>query len=61
MVYSGSNTDLVQKPVIQWSNADVMEWLEGLGEWATHHNISQVFLKEVGEIIEVVTIVVWLS
>ena len=47
VVISGSNTYLVQKPVMQWTNADVMEWLEGLGEWATHHNISQVFLKEV--------------
>lgn len=42
---SGSS-ELVQKPVSKWNNDDVMAWLEGLGDWASH-NISHVFTKEV--------------
>ena len=44
---SGGNGQLVQKPVVQWDNADVMDWLTGLGDWASDRNISRVFLKEV--------------
>lgn len=47
MALSGSNGGLVQKPVLQWDNADVMDWLAGLGDWASDQNISRVFLKEV--------------
>jgi hypothetical protein len=44
---SGNEGQLVQKPVVQWENADVMDWLTGLGDWASDQNISGVFLKEV--------------
>lgn len=47
MALSGGNSELVQKPVMQWDNADVMDWLTGLGDWASDQNISRVFLKEV--------------
>ena len=47
LALSGSGSEFVQKPVVQWSNADVMAWLEGLGDWALNENISRVFLKEV--------------
>lgn len=47
VVVSGSNSDFVQKPVVEWDNADVMDWLTGLGDWASDQNISRVFLKEV--------------
>ena len=36
----------IQKPVSEWNNDDVMAWLGGLGDWASH-NISKVFSKEV--------------
>lgn len=45
LVFSGGN-EFVQKPVSQWSNDDVMVWLGGLGDWASH-NISRTFAKEV--------------
>ncbi len=45
--FSGSSSEFVQKPVEQWSNSDVMAWLESLGNWASNGNISLVFLKEV--------------
>lgn len=47
LAFSGSSSEFVQKPVEQWSNEDVMAWLEGLGDWASNENISRVFLKEV--------------
>ena len=50
-MFSGNSSEFVQKPVAQWSNADVMAWLEGLGDWASHENISHVFQKEVTRII----------
>lgn len=55
LAFSGSSGgEFVQKPVSQWSNADVMAWLEGLGDWAFSGNISLVFLKEVGSLHRVV-------
>lgn len=47
VAFSGSNNELVRKPVVQWDNTDVMDWLGGLGDWASDKNISRVFLKEV--------------
>ena len=47
LALSESGGELVQKPVVQWDNADVMDWLSGLGDWATDQNISRVFLREV--------------
>ena len=47
VAFSEKSSEYVQKPVVQWSNADVMDWLSGLGDWATDQNISRVFLKEV--------------
>lgn len=44
--FSGSTGKFVQRPVMQWTNADVMDWLAGLGDWAADKNISRVFLKE---------------
>lgn len=46
LVSSGGSTEFMHKPVSQWDNADVMAWVEGLGNWASH-NISRIFLKEV--------------
>ena len=37
----------MRKPVSQWNQRDVAEWVGGLGTWATK-NYSDIFLHEVG-------------
>ncbi len=37
----------MRKPVSRWNNKDVVDWVEGLGEWTVHNNISRIFSKEV--------------
>lgn len=46
LVFSDGINEYVQKPVSEWNNDDVMAWLGGLGDWASH-NISRIFAKEV--------------
>lgn len=36
----------MRKPVGQWNQRDVAEWVEGLGSWASK-NYSDIFLHEV--------------
>ena len=45
-VWSGASGEYMRKPVTEWSNDDVVNWIEGLGQW-THPNISQLFVNEV--------------
>ena len=45
-VWAGAGGEFMRKPVGKWSNDDVIEWVEGLGEWA-QHNYSDIFRKEV--------------
>ena len=45
-VWAGAGGEFMRKPVGKWSNDDVVEWVEGLGEWA-QHNYSDIFRKEV--------------
>lgn len=45
-VWSGASGEYMRKPVPQWNNGDVINWLQGLGHW-THSNITQVFIDEV--------------
>ena len=45
-VWSGASGEYMRKPVAEWSNNDVVEWVRGLGQW-TQPNITQLFIKEV--------------
>ena len=47
-MWVGAGGELTRKPVRKWNNDNVMEWVEGLGEWA-QHNCSEIFRKEVRE------------
>ena len=44
-MWVGAGGELTRKPVRKWSNDNVMEQVEGLGE----HNCSKTFRKEVRE------------
>ena len=44
--WSGASGEYMRKPVAEWSNSDVVEWVRGLGQW-TQPNITQLFIKEV--------------
>ena len=44
--WSGASGEYMRKPVAEWSNGDVVEWVRGLGQW-TAPNITQLFIKEV--------------
>ena len=46
-VSAGAGAKFMRKPVGMWSNEDVLEWVEGLGEW-TQPNYTDIFRKEVG-------------
>ena len=37
----------MRKPVRQWSNVDVISWVNGLGEW-TSPGVTDLFRVEVG-------------
>lgn len=45
-VWSGASGEYMRKPVSHWSNSDVVNWVEGLGQWA-QTNLTQVFINEV--------------
>ena len=45
-VSAGAGAKFMRKPVGMWSSEDVLEWVEGLGEW-TQHNYTDIFRKEV--------------
>lgn len=45
-VWAGAGGEFMRKPVGKWSNEDVVQWMDGLGEW-TQHNYSDIFRKEV--------------
>ena len=47
LAFSEKANEFVQKPVVEWNNEDVMDWLVGLGDWASDQNITRAFLKEV--------------
>ena len=44
--WAGAEGEFMRKPVGQWSQRDVAEWVEGLGSWASK-NYSDIFLHEV--------------
>ena len=57
LTLSSASGEFMRKPVSRWNNDDVMAWVGGLGNWATH-NVSQAFLKEVWSYFTVNCIVV---
>ena len=48
-VWSGADGEYMRKSVSEWSNDDVVGWVDGLGQW-TKPNITQIFIKEVCEL-----------
>ena len=48
-LWSGADSEYMRKPVSEWRNSDVVNWVEGLGHW-TKPNVTKIFVNEVYKI-----------